>query len=164
MAKLLLNVQKDTRERSRWGALALCCAVLLGPGCGADEASPDAAPAASQPPPPDSVAPMQARPPEPVPPGSSDDRTVQERLRDATLAAQVKKTLLDDATLRPFDLDVAAQRGQVVVRGTVMTAAEQRRVPDVARTVDGVQTVANEVAVAADSMGGEAKAGPVTQR
>ncbi len=88
----------------------------------------------------------------------ADTRTLEERLRDASTATQIRKALLDTLTLRPFDFESDVRQGRVVLRGTVHTDEERRLAETLARAVPGVRALTSEIVLrdttqAADSTG-----------
>lgn len=131
---------------------------LVGVGCTLDSSSsapvPDASasstapsaaeapPAAEAPAPTDSLAPS-----DPDPPSASPDsaRTVARKLADASVKARIKQALVRNRTLRRFDVAPEVTRGHVVLRGTVDTRTQVRRVGQIVQALDGVETVTNQV-------------------
>ncbi len=88
----------------------------------------------------------------------ADTRTLEERLRDASTATQIRKALLDTLTLRPFDFEPDVRQGRVALRGTVRTDEERRLAEALARAVPGVHALTSEIVLrdttqAADSTG-----------
>lgn len=81
----------------------------------------------------------------PAPPTGAP--SVEARLDDATLVAQVKMALVDERSLRAFEVEPAAQGRRVTLYGDVNTRAQYDRAAEIARGVDGVATVANELTV-----------------
>ena len=77
-----------------------------------------------------------------------DGRSVAERVRDATLAAKVKKALAQERGLRTFPFKLVVMDGVVAVEGSVRTSAQRARVAQVVRGVEGVGEVRNEVVAA----------------
>ena len=77
----------------------------------------------------------------------TDGRTVKQRLADATIATEVQQALLDTMDLRRFDFEVASVRGRVALRGSVYTPEQQTLAATIARKVDGVEELANEIAL-----------------
>jgi osmotically-inducible protein OsmY len=63
---------------------------------------------------------------------------VEERVEDALEA---------DSTLKAYNLDVDEENGQIVIEGTVRSAAHQTLVEQVARRIAGTVTVVNRVKV-----------------
>ena len=80
----------------------------------------------------------QAPPPERTQPEAG---TVEERIADAMLEAQVLLALGDDNLISRYPFFVEARSGRVFVRGSVDSNAQRDRVEAVAGDVDGVRTV-----------------------
>lgn len=74
-----------------------------------------------------------------------DERSVERRLADASLATRVRLALVDANALRPFDFEAVAVNGRVLLRGEVETRAEREQAERVAQGVTGVRDVINEV-------------------
>jgi len=77
-----------------------------------------------------------------------DDRSVERRLADATLAAKVRLALVDVEALRPFDFETVAVNGRVLLRGEVETQDERSQAESVAQSVEGVRDVINRISAA----------------
>ena len=60
---------------------------------------------------------------------------------------QVEKAFDDDATLKPLNLDVDEDNGQIVLEGTVRTADQKTMAEQVAKRIAGTVTVVNKVKV-----------------
>jgi osmotically-inducible protein OsmY len=63
------------------------------------------------------------------------------------LEEQVENALEDDATLRPFDLEVDEDDGQIVITGNVQTAAHKTLADEIAKRLAGTVTVVNRIRV-----------------
>lgn len=74
-------------------------------------------------------------------------RTVAERLEDASVETRVRQALVQRQSLRVFDFQPTSVRGTVTIRGDVNSREQRRLVARVARSVDGVDSLANEVTV-----------------
>lgn len=74
-----------------------------------------------------------------------DERSVERRVRDASIAAQVKLALLDASELRPFSFEPVVANGRVLLRGEVRTQDQRSRAAAVAQEVGGVRDVVNEI-------------------
>lgn len=74
-----------------------------------------------------------------------DERSVERRLDDASLATKVRLALVEADALRPFDFEAVAVNGRVLLRGEVETRAEREQAEQVAQGVTGVRDVINEV-------------------
>jgi osmotically-inducible protein OsmY len=82
-------------------------------------------------------------PPSPVP--ENDDRSLGQKLEDASLEAQVQRALVRERSLRVFDFSPTVVRGTLTLRGDVNTADQYRRAQRVAGSVDGIEAIANEL-------------------
>jgi osmotically-inducible protein OsmY len=130
------------------GSLSLLLGSLIGAGCtpnssgstASSETTPAPVEAAAQPAQDSSTA---------SPPSSSadDDRTVAQRLEDASVAARVKQALVQNRTLRRFTFSPSATDGRVTLRGDVNTQAQYRLAERIAQREHGVAAVTNQVTV-----------------
>jgi len=98
---------------------------------------PAATPAA---PPPQAAAPTPPPKPEVKPEPPKPDPNKE-------LAARVKRALEGEAKIQAAAIDVTASDGKVTLWGTTTTAAERRRAGSVARKVEGVSAVDNQIKV-----------------
>ncbi len=69
------------------------------------------------------------------------------QLDDAALATSVREALRNDPVLRPFNISVAARRGEVTLTGVVHTAAQRDRATAVAQAAGNVRSVSNLLAL-----------------
>lgn len=76
-----------------------------------------------------------------------ESRTVAERLEDAALETRIRRALVDRKSLRVFDFRPDVQGGTVRLRGDVTTREQRRQAARIARGVEGVDTLVNEVTV-----------------
>jgi hyperosmotically inducible periplasmic protein len=67
---------------------------------------------------------------------------------DAALTAKVKTALANDAGLSTLKLDVDSNAGVVRIKGHVESGEAKQRVQDVAKGVQGVRWVQNQISVA----------------
>jgi len=134
---------------SRTAALLLSLLVggLLGTGCTSDEASsraqPDSAAAPSTPRPPVHNT-AAGTPPAALP---DTDRSLAQRLADASIAARAKQALVRVRSLRRFHFAPRAVQGRLMLRGTVDTRAQSRRAERVVRGVPGMTAVTNRLTI-----------------
>jgi hyperosmotically inducible protein len=63
------------------------------------------------------------------------------------LEEQIENALEDDATLRPFDLEVDEDDGQIVITGNVRSADQKALADQIAKRLAGTVTVVNRVRV-----------------
>ena len=82
-------------------------------------------------------------------------------LIDFVLKQKVNFAIAQDRRIRFFDVGVIAHDGVITLNGRVDTASDARAIEEVARTVDGVTGVVNEISVGVD---GSERAGFLTER
>ena len=117
-------------------------AALVVLGLAACDEAPKPAPKPAAPPPqaatpaPAPVAPTPEVKPEPPKPDPNKE-----------LAARVKRALEGEAKIQAAGIDVTAADGKVTLWGTAATAAERNRAGSVARKVEGVSAVDNQIKV-----------------
>lgn len=70
-----------------------------------------------------------------------------EYIDDATITAKVKAGILDQPTLKSFDIHVETTRGTVWLRGVAASQSSIEKAVEVARGVSGVKSVNNEMRV-----------------
>jgi len=85
--------------------------------------------------------------------GTSGSTTsdISQATKDATLTAKVKSALAADVGLSTLSIDVDSAGNTVTLKGTVDSADKKQRAEEVARKVDGVATVRNQLAVKSGS-------------
>jgi hypothetical protein len=105
--------------------------------CGDDTPKPAPKPAA---PPPQASAPTPPPKPEVKPEPPKPDPNQE-------LAARVKRALEGEAKIQAAAIDVQARDGRVTLWGTAATDAERRRAENVAKKVEGVAGVDNQIKV-----------------
>jgi osmotically-inducible protein OsmY len=66
---------------------------------------------------------------------------------DSMVTASVKKAIFDDKSLKVTDISVATEGGVVALSGAVKSEKERVRAAEVARRVEGVKRVKNELRV-----------------
>jgi len=123
--------------------------VALGPACtpGSSRSSspPDTTPEADSPTAQDPTANQDAAPPSPSP--SEDNRSVSQRLADASVAARAKQALAGNRTLRRFEFAPSVVRGRLILRGDVDTREQYREAERVVSALSEVTAVTNRVTV-----------------
>lgn len=77
----------------------------------------------------------------------SDNTTVGNTVDDSVITTRVKSALFADPGVKSFDIAVVTRKGEVQLSGYVDNAAQIKRVIEVVRAVEGVQSVNNEMAV-----------------
>lgn len=78
---------------------------------------------------------------------SADSNTTGEAVDDSVVTAKVKSALITDPTTKAHQINVETDKGIVQLAGFVDTAAEKSRATAVARSIDGVRDVRNELDV-----------------
>ena len=66
---------------------------------------------------------------------------------DAMVTSRVKKAIFDEPALKVTDVSVTTENGVVALSGAVKTRTERAKAADVARRVEGVKLVKNELKV-----------------
>jgi hyperosmotically inducible protein len=66
---------------------------------------------------------------------------------DGVITAKVKSALLSDPGVKSFDIAIVTRKGEVQLSGYVDNQAQINRAIDVARGVEGVQSIGNEMSV-----------------
>jgi hyperosmotically inducible protein len=79
--------------------------------------------------------------------GSADTRSSAQLAADTATSADVKAKLLADASLKPFTISVLTYLGQVTLAGNVATAQQRDLAGQLARSVNGVKSVRNDLTV-----------------
>lgn len=85
---------------------------------------------------------------------SDDDRSLSQKLTDASVETRVKQALVETSSLRLLTVDPTVNEGHLTLGGDVNTTEQYREAERIARNVEGVAAVTNEL-----TMGGE----PVTE-
>jgi len=73
--------------------------------------------------------------------------TAGEYVDDSVISNTVRAKLIDDPDLNVFQIDVTTLRGEVQISGFVESEADKLRATQVARTVEGVKEVHNNLVV-----------------
>lgn len=84
----------------------------------------------------------------------ADQRSVGQKLEDASLETRVKRSLVKTSALRVFPFRPTVINGHLILRGDVNTADQYAMAARVGRRVDGIESVTNRL-----TMGGR----PVTE-
>ena len=74
-------------------------------------------------------------------------RTAGNALDDGVITAKVKSALLADPNVKSFDIAVVTRKGGVQLSGFVDSQAQIDQALDIARKVDGVTNVGNEMSI-----------------
>lgn len=70
-------------------------------------------------------------------------------VKDVAITAEVKARLARDSTLNAMDINVDTTKGQVLLQGTAPDNGSRSRAAELARGVDGVVAVTNDLKVVA---------------
>jgi hyperosmotically inducible periplasmic protein len=70
-----------------------------------------------------------------------------DKVEDASITAAVKMKFANDETVSASKIDVDTRNGMVTLNGTVSSQAEADRAVALARSVDGVKTVNNNLTI-----------------
>lgn len=73
--------------------------------------------------------------------------TVGNIVDDSIVTAKVKTALLADADVKSFDIAIVTRKGEVQLSGFVDNQAQIDRAIDIARGVEGVQSINNEMSI-----------------
>lgn len=84
--------------------------------------------------------------------GCMSTRPASEQVSDAAITTKVKAALAADATTNPLRVDVDTNEGVVRLSGRVDESTNRRRAEEVARNVDGVRRVVNDIQVGEQSV------------
>ncbi len=80
-----------------------------------------------------------------------DARSVADRLQDASVETRIRQQLVRREALRLFDFTPESVNGRVLLRGDVNTASQRRLAARIARSVEGVAALDNQVTVQGQS-------------
>lgn len=73
--------------------------------------------------------------------------TVGNKVDDGIITTRVKAALLADATVKSFDIGVVTRKEEVQLSGFVNNQSQIDRAMEVARSVEGVRSVSNEMTI-----------------
>lgn len=92
--------------------------------------------------------------------------TLGTEIDDGVLTTRVKSALLDDASVKSFDLKVETRKGEVMLSGFVDNWSQVERAISVTRSVSGVKSVDNKVSFkgAATSIGNKVDDAVITTK
>lgn len=79
--------------------------------------------------------------------GSRTQQSTGEYIDDATITAKVKTALIEDRSVAAIDINVETFKGTVQLSGFADSQAQVDKAVALAREVDGVQSVKNDVRV-----------------
>ncbi len=118
-------------------------AAVIALGLAACDEAPKPAPKPAAPPSP----PQAAATPAPVAPKPEVKPEPPKADPNKELAARVKRALESEAKIQAAGIDVTAADGKVTLWGTAATDAERNRAAGVARKVEGVSAIDNQIKV-----------------
>lgn len=78
---------------------------------------------------------------------SSSQRSTGQVIDDATITAKVKSALMADSEISGLKIDVDTMQGKVRLKGEVKTLALRKKAESIAKGVEGVQSVNNQLVV-----------------
>ena len=78
---------------------------------------------------------------------STSEPTVGQSIDDSTLTTLVKTKLMEDSTTKAYQINVGTQNGVVQLTGFVDSTAAKTRAGELARSVDGVVKVSNDLEI-----------------
>ena len=79
--------------------------------------------------------------------GNENERSTGQYIDDKTLQHQVRDALSDSAEYKFDYINVDVYRGQVQLSGFVMTQAQKTKANDIAKSIQGVKNVQNNITV-----------------
>ncbi|MCD6060110.1 MAG: hypothetical protein K0S16_421 [Moraxellaceae bacterium] len=115
--------------------------LALAEGYGASPSTEPRSPAATQ----DNRSPAATR--DNSSPMAEDNRTAGQRMDDAAITTRVKAKLMADDRVKATDINVDTANGIVTLTGNVKNDAAKQAAEDLARQVEGVASIDNQVTV-----------------
>ena len=79
--------------------------------------------------------------------GSGQQRTVGQAVDDVTIGTRLKAALAADPDLSALKINIDTTKGAVRLRGEVKTMALRRKAEDLARRIEGVRSVDNQLII-----------------
>jgi hyperosmotically inducible periplasmic protein len=76
-----------------------------------------------------------------------DERSAERIAQDAAITADVKARLIAEPGIRSLSINVDTNNGNVTLKGDVKTAAQRSTAGSIARKVEGVTSVRNDLTV-----------------
>lgn len=80
---------------------------------------------------------------------SPQQRSAGQSIDDATITAKVKSQLLSDPDVSGLNVNVTTFKGQVQLSGYVESSNQRSKAEQIAKNVDGVKAVSNDLIVKA---------------
>jgi osmotically-inducible protein OsmY len=75
------------------------------------------------------------------------NQTAGSYVDDATISTQIRGKIIQDPAVKLTDVNVETYKGEVQLTSFVKTAAEKARAAELARSVNGVKSVKNDIAI-----------------
>ncbi|MCP4670956.1 MAG: BON domain-containing protein [Desulfobacula sp.] len=85
--------------------------------------------------------------------GATDQRSMGTMMDDSVISTKVKARMIDDEFVKAGNIDVDVLNGIVYLIGVVKSSSQKRMAADIARGVEGVNKVENQLLVGKTSIG-----------
>ncbi|MDM8538947.1 BON domain-containing protein [Desulfobacterales bacterium HSG17] len=85
--------------------------------------------------------------------GATDERSIGSMMDDSILSTKVKSKMIGDEFVKARYIDVDVLNGVVYLIGVVKSASQKRMAADLARSVEGVRYVENQLVVGKSTIG-----------
>ena len=73
----------------------------------------------------------------------------EQKYHDVSLTTKVYEAILDEPSLRPFDINVRTQKGVVELSGYVNSRDDMDKAIEVARKIEGIKSIKNDMQIQA---------------
>ncbi len=74
---------------------------------------------------------------------------MEQKYHDVSLTTKVYEAILDEPSLRPFDINVRTQKGVVELSGYVNSRDDMDKAIEVARKIEGIKSIKNDMQIQA---------------
>lgn len=78
---------------------------------------------------------------------STDNRSVAQKLKDASTETRVTRALVESSSLRVHSFDPTVRDGHLILKGNVKTAERYRRAERIAQQIEGVSEFTNHLTI-----------------
>ncbi len=85
--------------------------------------------------------------------GATDQRSMGTMMDDSIISTKVKTRMIGDEFVKARNIDVDVLNGIVYLIGVVESSSQKRMAADIARGVEGVRNIANQLIVGKSSIG-----------
>jgi hyperosmotically inducible periplasmic protein len=85
--------------------------------------------------------------------GATDERTIGTMMDDSIISTKVKTRMISDEFIKARNIDVDVLNGVVYLIGVVDSSSQKRMAADLARGVEGVRQIENQLLVGKNSIG-----------